>query len=67
MANYCDYKMKVKGRKEACYEWLNRMKSYDAPKHFFRMFDPIEIEEEGYAGNDYFMILSGYCAWSLES
>lgn len=66
MPNYCYYEMMIKGTKEHCYEWLKRMKDHNEPNHFFRMFNPINVEE---AGDDasYCMTLSGKCAWSLDT
>lgn len=67
MANFCRYEMKVKGTRESCEKWLKRMRSYDEPNHFFRMFEPISIDEQGGSKSEYYMILSGDCAWSLET
>lgn len=67
MPNYCEYEMKVRGKKENCQKWLQKMKSYDEPNHFWRMFDPIYISDEGGTDDDYFMVFAGDCAWSLET
>lgn len=67
MPNFCWYEMKIKGSKENCYRWLKKMKSYDEHNHFWRMFDPINIDDEGGTEYDYYMKFSGDCAWSLES
>ena len=67
MANYCQYEMKIKGTRENCEQWLKRMRSYDEPNHFFRLFKPVCITEEGGSGSEHYMILYGDCAWSLES
>lgn len=67
MANYCHYEMKIKGSRKNCEQWLKKMKSYDEENHFHRMFEPICIEEQGWSGSEYSMVLSGDCAWSLET
>ncbi len=66
MPNYCYYEMKVKGRKEDCYKWLSKMRSYDEENHFYRIFDA-DITDECGTDNDYSIIISGDCAWSLET
>lgn len=58
--------MLVKGRKEDCDKWLAKMKSYDEPNHFFRIFDATVIEEYEENGG-HCMRISGDCAWSLYS
>lgn len=67
MPNYCLYRMKIKGTKENCYKWFEKMKTYEVPNHFYRMFDPIAVNEETGTENEYTMEFEGYCAWSLES
>jgi len=62
MPNYCDYRLKVKGNKENCNKFLNKLIDYDEPNHFYRIFEA-DIDEEG---EDY-LIISGNCAWSIES
>lgn len=66
MPNICFFSMKVKGTQSSCYEWLKRMESYDEPNHFFRIFEHDVIEENGNNEN-FYMIIKGECAWSLES
>ena len=75
MPNYCDYEMKVIGKKEDIQRLLNCLQAdynYRAGKpehkHFFRVF---EAEEAGTAkdnGNGtYTQYIYGYCAWSVWS
>ena len=66
MPNYCDYTMKIVGDEKNCQEFLKRMKSYDEPNHFYRIFaaDVYEEKNEGAKSEVY---INGYCAWSLES
>ena len=66
MANDCYYEMKVYGRREDCEEWLRRMKSYDAPNHFYRIFSS-DVCVVGGGENGYHIMIVGDCAWSLES
>lgn len=66
MANNCFYEMKIKGSRESCNKWLQRMKSYDEPSHFYRMFE-VYVDDEYGTESEYCMQLSGDCAWSLES
>lgn len=67
MANYCRYEMKIKGTRESCEQWFERMCHDDDPKHFRRLFEPVNIDEQGGSESEYYMILSGDCAWSLET
>ena len=66
MPNYCFYSMKIKGTKKSCEEWLYKMRYYNHNNHFYRIFEADIIDEGGYE-NDYYMVISGNCAWSLES
>ena len=66
MPNYCNYTMKIKGMKEKCDRWLDKLRDYDEDNHFWRIFES-EVYDEGGTENDYYMCISGYCAWSLES
>lgn len=66
MANNCYYEMKVQGKKSDCEEWLKRMRSYEEPNHFWRIFSSDVYEECG-DNEDYYIKICGDCAWSLES
>lgn len=71
MANDCFFDMVIVGEKKNCDEWINRMKTYDNPNHFYKMYD-IEIMDEDIADVEYddddecCVNIHGYCAWSLE-
>lgn len=68
MPNYCDYVMKIKGRKKNCQKWIQKIKSYDEENHFFRMaLDEPQILDEGGDPEDYSMTICGACAWSLDA
>ena len=58
MANICMYKIKVKGRQQACYAFINMMPSYSYEK---------EILDESGTEDDYELILRGDCKWSVSS
>ena len=58
MANICMYKIKVKGKKQACYAFINMMPSYSYEK---------EILDESGTEDDYELILRGDCKWSVSS
>lgn len=66
MPNYCYYEMQIAGKKEDCDKWLARMRSYDEPNHFFRIFSN-EVFDEFDAKGLHYMSISGDCAWSLDS
>ena len=72
MPNYCDFNMKIKGKKQDCQKWLDKMRDrdgrdcYDEENHFWRMWDVSVYDEEG-TDDDYMMLISGVCAWSLET
>lgn len=66
MANNCYYEMMIKGSKENCRKWLRKMKSYDEPNHFWRIFDATVYDEQG-TDDEYYINIMGDCAWSLES
>lgn len=66
MSNYCYYEMKLRGKRSDCEKWVRRMRSYDEPHHFYRIFSA-DVFEEGGDDADYHMKISGDCAWSLES
>lgn len=66
MANNCEYSIKIKGTRENCYKFLNKMTDYDEPNHFYRMFSAIDSAEEG-TDDNFEMRIYGDCAWSLES
>ncbi len=67
MANNCWYEMLIKGTQENCYNFLKKMKSYDENDHFYRIFDACVVDEGHDGESNYFMVISGDCAWSLDS
>lgn len=64
MANECAYKMKIKGSKESCEEWLKRMED-DNAVNFEGFYDAFKFGEGG-TDDDYYMKIGGECAWSLQ-
>lgn len=66
MPNYCDYTMKIVGKRIDCRTFMTKLSSYDVPEHFWRIFEAIVCDEETEEDTVSFYI-SGYCAWSLES
>lgn len=58
MANICMYKIKVIGRQQACYAFIDMMPSYSYEK---------EILEESGTEDNYELILKGDCKWSVSS
>ena len=54
MANYCDYKGILKGRKNACYAAYGCFQAYD---------DKWIVKECG-TNEDYFLQFEGNCKWS---
>lgn len=68
MANHCDYVMKIVGKRTNCRTFMTKLKSYDVPNHFYRIFDAdIYAEEVEADGDTVSFIITGYCAWSLET
>ena len=75
MPNYCYYQMCVRGKKEnverfikviqADYNYSSMEFSYD--RHMFRVFEADYDELEKVGKNDYRVIISGDCAWSVSS
>ena len=66
MPNYCGYTIKIMGTKENCEKWIKKMEDYNEENHFYRIFDA-DVYECGGTESNYFMCISGDCAWSLES
>lgn len=75
MPNYCDYEMKVDGRKEDIEEFIKIIKAdyhidengkCNCDRHFWRVFEARVYEEEFECGDSY-AIIGGYCAWSVKS
>jgi len=62
MANNCFYTMKVNGTKENREAWVKKMKDYDEPDHFYRIFSADVYDED-----DDSTYISGDCAWSIET
>lgn len=56
MANYCDYKGILKGRKNACYAAYGCFQAYD---------DKWIVKEYG-TSDDYFLQFEGNCKWSIQ-
>ena len=70
MPNYCDYYMKIVGSKKNCEKFIKRLRSYDEPNHFWRIFDANIHYEENVNGDNSDIVecyIDGCCAWSLES
>lgn len=57
MANICEYKVIVKGRKNACYAFFGSMS----------VLDEKEIVEESGSDMDYILRFEGTCKWSVDS
>lgn len=66
MPNTCYYEMKVRGTKKNCEEWYRKMQSDDDPDRFRRIFAAMIYDEWG-TEEDYYMLISGDCAWSLDT
>lgn len=66
MPNYCDFAMKVVGKKTDCRTFMSKLKSYSVPNHFWRIFEANGYDEETH-GDQTSLYIEGYCAWSLES
>ena len=58
MANICLYKIKVKGRKKACYAMVNMMPLYSWEKEY--------VSEDG-TDDDFELIFSGACKWGTSA
>ena len=58
MSNICLYKIKVKGRKRACYALVDMMPLYSGEKEYLR--------EEG-TDDDFELVFMGDCKWSVDS
>lgn len=58
MANICMYKIKVIGRKQACYAFIDMMPSYSYEK---------EIIDESGTDDNYELLLRGDCKWSVSA
>lgn len=75
MPNYCDYDMRVVGKKENVDEFINVIKAdYDygkeipaTSKHLFRVFGVDVLDDYCYTKEDgrYSCDINGYCAWSV--
>ena len=57
MANYCEYNVIVKGRKNACYAFFGSMSCLDSK----------EIFDESGTDDDYTVKFNGNCKWSVDS
>ncbi|MCR4805733.1 MAG: hypothetical protein K5981_08800 [Clostridia bacterium] len=56
MANICEYKIVVKGKKNACYAFLG-----STPQMDYR-----DIQEEGGTDDDYMIRFEGDCKWAID-
>lgn len=75
MPNYCDYEMKILGKKEnvlrmvaylqADYNYQDGLSNCTEDKHFFRVFEANVIDEAELSSETYMAVVSGYCAWSI--
>lgn len=75
MPNYCDYDMRVVGKKENVDEFINVIKAdYNygkeipaTSKHLFRVFEADVLDDYCYTKEDgrYSCDINGYCAWSV--
>ena len=66
MPNYCDFMMKVVGKKTDCRTFMSKLSSYKVPNHFWRIFEA-DIYNEEVHGDQTSLYIYGQCAWSLES
>lgn len=57
MANVCEYHVRVKGKKNACYAFYGSMSVYDYK----------DIQEEHGTDDEYEMTFTGTCKWSVDS
>ena len=57
MANYCDYKVIVKGKKNACYAFFGSMSCCDSKW---------VIDESG-TDDDYTLLFEGNCKWAVDA
>ena len=57
MANCCNYKVIVKGKKNACYAFFGSMPAYD---------DKYITEESG-TDDDYTVFIEGNCKWAVDA
>ena len=57
MANICLYKIKVKGRQQACYALVNMMPLYSSEKDY--------LLEEG-TEDDFTLVFTGDCKWAVD-
>jgi hypothetical protein len=56
MANICSYKIKVKGKKNACYAFMGSTSAYDAR----------DILLEAGTAEDFVLIFKGTCKWGID-
>lgn len=74
MPNYCDYSMRVKGKKENIEEFIEIIKAdynyytmkFTAKRHLHRVFEADVVNEpDEICDGIYDAIIDGYCAWSV--
>ena len=56
MADICDYKIKVKGPKNACYAFMGSTSKYD----------DVDIINEYGSDDNYILIFKGCCKWAID-
>ena len=67
MPNYCSYDMHVKGAPGDVDAFIALMTDYDAPKHFYRVFDATEYDRADNGDGTVTAMICGDCAWSVAS
>ena len=67
MANNCWYEIHVKGRREDCETFLERMQGNEVNNFNFCRIFSVYSTISGADDGEYVLILAGDCAWSLES
>ena len=57
MANICEYKVKVKGKKNACYAFYGSMS----------VMDYKDMDRESGSGSNFELTFAGNCKWAVDS
>lgn len=63
----CSYSMKIVGNRDDCMEFINRLKSYESPRHFWRFFSADIYDEDEDLSGKTSIYVNGDCAWSIAS
>ena len=67
MPNYCDFTMKIVGKKTDCRTFISKFSPNNKiTNHFWRVFE-VDIYNEETHDNQTSLYIYGQCAWSLES